>query len=69
MTIGTPRGEGVLVGLDGCDVMQPKADAVDGRNPANQLIGIGYPWLSHIIYKVLYISGGDRRISSINSSF
>ena len=32
---------------------------VDGRNPANQLRLVVYP----IIYKVLYIPGGDRRIS------
>ena len=37
---------------------------VDGRNPANQLRLAVYP----MIYKVLYIPDGDRRISSINSS-
>ena len=31
---------------------------VDGRNLANQLRLVVYP----IIYKVLYIPGGDRRI-------
>lgn len=30
LTIGTPRSKGVLIGLDGCDIMQPKADTVDG---------------------------------------
>ena len=34
-------------------------NTVDGRNPANQLRLVVYP----IIYRVLYIPGGDRRIS------
>jgi len=38
------------------------ADLVDGRNPANQLIGS----LSHYL-RLLYIPGGDRSISSIKS--
>ena len=40
---------------------------VDRRNPAPVQIGSlsVYP----IIYRVLYIPGGDRRISSIDSSF
>ena len=41
----------------------PGIGTVDGRNPANQLRLVVYP----IIYKVLYIPGGDRRIAAINS--
>ena len=37
---------------------------VDGRNPAPVEVGS----LSHYLRQVLYIPGGDRRISSINSS-
>ena len=44
--------KGTIWKIQGCTT-------VDGRNPANQLLSS----LSHYLRRVLYIPGGDRRIS------
>ena len=38
---------------------------VDGRIPVNSPVEVGS--LSHYLRRVLYIPGGDRRISAINT--